>query len=134
MFPAMVTLLVVMLLSALSARIAQDTGLSAAQRIDRQMARQRAESALQLAAAALGAGEPASHDASSDASIEEVVLSELAELADLPLILQRVTATGHGLHARVRLQADYAVDGCESADDDPCLPRVRRIAWRELPD
>ncbi len=130
LFPAIVTLLVVMLLAAASARISQDTGLAAAQRMDSHMARQRAEIALQHAAAALGTGEPVP----SDALVEEVALCEQAELGDLPLVLQRVTATGYGHQARVRLQADYAVDGCESADEEPCLPRVRRIAWRELPD
>lgn len=130
LFPALVTLMVVMLLAVSSARISQDTGLAAAQRIDRQMARQRAEIALQRAAAALGAVEPVSNDA----LVEEVTLSEQSELGDLPPILHRVTASGYGRQVSIRLQADYAVDACESADDDPCLPRVRRVAWRELPD
>jgi hypothetical protein len=47
--------------------------------------------------------------------------------------LLRVTAAGESGRSLVRLQADYAIAGCEGAHDDPCTPRVRRIALRELP-
>jgi Tfp pilus assembly protein PilX len=127
-FPAIVALLVVMMLAASSARIAQDAGLSAAQRMDLQLARHRADRALRRAAIALvNSDSPA-----SDVVIDELTISEQAELGDLPLLLYRLTVSGQGHQASVRVQADYVLDGCESEEDDPCTPRVRRIAWREL--
>ena len=128
LFPAIVTLLVVMMLAASSARLAQDTSLLAEQRIDGQLARQRAEIALQRLSATLAHDQPAA----SVGPIEAIRISDQAELGELPLTLYRVTVTGQGHRVIVRVQADYAVDGCESADDDPCTSRVRRIAWREL--
>jgi hypothetical protein len=128
LFPAIVTLLVVMTLAASSARLAQDTSLLVEQRIDGQLARQRAEIALQRITATLVDDQPAA----DIGSIEAIRISDQAELGDLPLMLYRVTTSGQGHRVIVRVQADYAVDGCESADDDPCMSRVRRIAWREL--
>ncbi len=129
LFPSLVALMVVMMLALSSARLSQDAAMSAAQRMDRQLARHRGELALRRAAAALAAGEPSGSDVSS----EEVPISGQAELGDLPLVLHRVTAIGAGQQVNVRVQADFAIDGCDSADDDPCSPRVRLIAWRELP-
>lgn len=130
LLPASVTLVVVMMLAAASARVAQDAGLSSALRLERQLARQRADFRLRRIAAKLAVEE----SESGDVSIEEVAVSEQAELGDLPQVLHRVTVIGQAFQGRIRLQADYALDGCESEDDDPCAPRVRRIAWRELPD
>ncbi len=128
LFPALASMLLVMMLAVSSVRVVQDAGLLAAQRRDAHMARQRADLVLHRMAAALAAEEPTA----DEAAIEEVPTSDQAELGDLPLLLHRVTVTGRGHQARVRLQADYAVDGCESEDDEPCVPRVKRIAWREL--
>lgn len=128
LFPALVTLLIVMMLAVSSARVSQDAGLSAAQRMQAQLARQRAESALRRAVSNLVANEIVA----SDVSVEQVDISGQAELGDLPMQLHRVTAIGQVHQTSVRLQADYAIDGCASGDDDPCTPRVRRIAWREL--
>ena len=128
LLPAIVMLLVVMMLAASSARVVQDAGLSTALRTDRDLARQHAEMALRRAATSLADGDAPD----GDVSVDEVPVSELAELGDLPLTLYRLTVTGQTHQSRIRLQADYAVDGCESEHDDPCQPRVRRIAWREL--
>jgi hypothetical protein len=124
----MVTLLVVLMLAASSARIAQDAGLSAAQRMDLQLARQRADRALRRAAFALASGD----GSVSEVDISDVAISEQAELGDLPMLLYRLTVTSHGYQSSIRVQADYVLDGCESEEEDPCTPRVRRIAWREL--
>lgn len=128
-FPALVTLVLVMMLVMSSLRVTQDTGLATAQLNDAQLARQRAEGALLRAASLLASGE----SVIAAVSIEQLEISGQAELGDLPLQLHRVTAVGQGHQARIRLQADYVIDGCESEHDDPCAPRVRRIAWRELP-
>ena len=129
LLPAIVALLVVMWFATSSGRVVQDAGLSVAERTDRELARQQAEFALRRAAEALVNDEALS----GEVSVDEVPVSEHAELGDLPLTLQRLTATGQSHQSRIRLQADYAIDGCESEHDDPCQPRVRRIAWRELP-
>ena len=127
-FPALVTLLIVMMLAVSSARISQDAGLSAAQRMNGQLARQRAERALRRGVDKLMVNETAE----SDVTIEQVAISGQAELGDLPMQLYRVTAIGQVHQNSVSVQADYAIDGCASEDDDPCTPSVRRIAWREL--
>jgi len=77
-------------------------------------------------------------------------VADNAELSDLPLQIVRITAIGKYASVRVRLQADYAIDQCafESDNDandhnnannnaninDACHGRIRRIAWRRLPD
>lgn len=73
-----------------------------------------------------------SSDISGQPTIETLPTAADAELSGLPLTLQRVTVTGEWRGVRVRLQADFVVDGCESVDDEDCIPRVRRIAWRQL--
>ena len=90
--------------------------------------------ALGRAAATYGQADADRAAAADEALIvEQVPSADRGEIADLPLQLLRVTATGESGRSLVRLQADYAVDGCEDPDDDPCTPRVRRIAVRELP-
>lgn len=134
LLPALMAMLAVMLAAAGASVIVRDGGLIAVQHVDRQLARQRAEAALRRAAAIHGQA-----DADGTATDEEAVMVEYVpsadrgEIADLPLQLLRVTATGESGHSLVRLQADLAVDGCEDAGGDPCTPRVRRIAVRELP-
>jgi len=91
-------------------------------------------------------------------SVAYLNVAEHAELSDLPLQIVRITAVGKYASVRVRLQADYAIDQCADesyADDytdnhindytntnnifntstnDTCHGRIRRIAWRRLPD
>lgn len=129
LFPALMTLVIVMMLAASSTRLAQDAGLLAAQRTDGQLARLLADHALRRAAADLSAH----GGAVNEVVVDEVAISEQAELSDLPLQLHRLTATSQGHQAPIRLQADYALVGCDTEYDAPCTPRVRRIAWRELP-
>ncbi len=135
LLPALLAMVAVVLAAAGAASIVRDGGLAQSRHADHQLARMRAEAALRRAAAGLGETHAAADSlARADAAIriDEVASSDTAELADLPLQLLRVTATGESGRIRVRVQADYAIDGCESAHDDPCTPRVRRIAWREL--
>lgn len=93
-------------------------------------------------------------------SVAYLNVAEHAELSDLPLQIVRITAVGKYASVRVRLQADYAIDQCAAesdgdADDyadnhindhtntnnifntstnDTCYGRIRRIAWRRVPD
>ena len=129
LLPALMTLVVVMMLAVSSARLAQDAGLLVAQRVDGQLARLHADHALRRAADHLSAHAAASNQV----VVEEVAISEQAELSDLPLQLYRVTVASQGHQTLIRLQADYALVGCDSEEDAPCTPRVRRVAWRELP-
>lgn len=129
LLPTLFALLVILIYSAASSRIVQDGGLLLSQRADRLLALQRAETELAHASSRLAYG---GNDA-LNATLEILPSAADAELDELPLLLHRVTVTGEAGSVRVRLQADYAVDGCESADDDDCVARVRRIAWRQLP-
>lgn len=129
LFPALMALVLVMMFATSSARLTQDAGLSAVQRSDGQLARLQADVALQKAAADL----PSLGLASKTALVEERAISDQAEMSDLPLQLLRVTVASEVHQSMIRLQADYALDGCASEYDSPCTTRVRRIAWRELP-
>jgi Tfp pilus assembly protein PilX len=129
LLPSLFALLIILIYSAASSRIVQDDGLLVSQRADRLLALQRAETELAHATSQLAHG---GNDA-LNAALEILPSAADAELDELPLLLHRVTVTGEAGSARVRLQADYAVDGCESAHDDDCVSRVRRIAWRQLP-
>jgi hypothetical protein len=142
LLPALIAMLAVTLAAAAAAFIVRDGGLATARHIDRQLAHQRAETALGRAAVVFGVpldGVTAVTEidgpvlAAGAVTVELVASADRGEIADLPLQLMRVTATGESGRSLVRLQADYAVDGCEAAHDDPCTPRVRRIALRELP-
>jgi hypothetical protein len=138
LLPALLALCAVMLAVAGAARMVRDGGLVTAQHVDHQLARARAETALRRTATRFAqaealADDPAVADGAGTVTVEEVPSSDQGEIADLPLHLLRVTAAGESGRSLVRLQADYAIDGCEGAYDDPCTPRVRRIALRELP-
>jgi Tfp pilus assembly protein PilX len=136
LLPALLALCAVMLAVAGAARMVRDGGLATAQHVDHQLAWVRAETALRRTATRFAQADALADDfAAADAAVtvEEVLSSDQGEIADLPLYLLRVTAAGESGRSRVRLQADYAIDGCEGAHDDPCTPRMRRIALRELP-
>lgn len=137
LLPSLVVLFAVLLLTLASGQQGRDAALLASQQADRQLAWRRAEAALAQSAAALaadaaGVPDPAPVGRDIDTRIEMLPGAANAELGELPLNLQRVTATGEAGRTRVRLQADYAIDGCESAHDEGCRPRLRRIAWRQL--
>ena len=95
-------------------------------------------------------------------SVAYLNVADHAELSDLPLQIMRITAVGKYASVRVRLQADYALDQCAAESDndandqnnannnvnsnfnsnfnsnsnanDACHGRIRRIAWRRLPN
>ena len=136
LLPSLVVLFAVLLLTLASGQQWRDAALLASQQADRQLAWRRAETALARSAAALAADAAGMPDEALgdvvDTLIETLPSAANSELGELPLKLQRVTATGEAGRTRVRLQADYAIDGCESAHDEGCTPRLRRIAWRQL--
>lgn len=137
LMPSLFALLAVLMLTASAGRLAQDASLLASQQADRLIALQRAEIALAHAAEFLAGDMASAADSGGngdwDGMIETLPSADDAELGELPLELRRVTVSGAGGSARVRLQADFAVDLCESAYAEACVARVRRIAWRQLP-
>jgi hypothetical protein len=72
--------------------------------------------------------------------IEQLAVSQSAELSDLPLSVFRISAVGRAAQLSVRLEADYAMDACDGGSEEnenqdqaiTCTPRIRRIAWRRL--
>ncbi len=132
LLPGLIALLIVMLLSTASSRLVAEGTWSAVQRIERVQLRERAERELARVAKALAIGADAG--TGTGMVVEQVASSSAAEAGELPLLFYRVTTTARGRTSMVKLQADYAVDGCESRYDDPCQARVRRIACGELAD
>ncbi len=132
LIPALFSLLAAMLFSVGASRSVQDAGLQMSQQVERLLALQRAELGLARVAEFLASSDADGEVGEWGAQMETVPSASNPELQDLPLTLQRVTVTGEERGTRVRLQADYAVDGCESTYDDHCVSRVRRIAWRQL--
>lgn len=130
--PALIAMLVVLMVTTGSAFLSQDSLLAAGRRADRQLALERAEAMLQHEAAVL-AGQTDGDGGDPAVEHADIRSSPFTELNELPLVLHRLTAVGRGRQVMVRLQADYAIEGCVSAYDDGCQPRLRRIAWRELP-
>lgn len=136
LMPALIALFAVMLAAVGAASMVRDGGLAAVQQADRQLARHLAEAALARMAATLeevgvaGDGVPEVEDG---IAIEAVPTDDRGEIGDLPLQIRRVTAVAQNGRSLVRLQEDYAVQGCESSHDDPCRQQARRVAWRELP-
>lgn len=134
----------VMLLASASAQLVRDAALSQAQWEQQQQAVSRAELRLMQSAADLlkFADEQSGMEPSSqqEVVVEQLAVSQSAELSDLPLNIFRVSAVGRKSQLSVRLEADYAMDACdgdseENEDQDQattCTPRIRRIAWRRL--
>ncbi len=122
----------VMWLTAGAGRLVQDASMQISQQSERLLALQRAEAALARTAASLRSTDTDVYADGGEVQVETLASASDAELQELPLMLQRVTAVGEERGTRIRLQADYAVDGCESAHDEHCVARVRRIAWRQL--
>lgn len=133
LMPSIIAFVVALLFSVAARGVAQESSLAMSQQAARLMAFQLAEVRLAQVASLLSASEPADDDIQALGSVENVLSSPSAELQDLPLTMQRITVVGASGVIQVRLQADFVVDGCESAHDVGCVPRVRRIAWRQLP-
>ncbi len=140
LLPSLVVFFAVLLFAAASGQQSRDAGLLASQQADRELAWRRAETALARSAASLvadvaNAPDDGGDDGDGDRAgprIETLPSAADSELGELPLNLQRVTAAGEAGTAQVRVQADYAIDGCEDAHDEACRPRIRRLAWRQL--
>ncbi len=134
----------VMLLVSASAQLVRDAALSQAQWEQQQQAVSRAELRLMQSAAGLLqiADEQSGSESGSEQEVhvEQLVVSQSAELSDLPLSVFRVSAVGRTSQLSVRLEADYAMDACDGGSEEnenedqaiTCTPRIRRIAWRRL--
>ncbi len=134
--PSVFALLTALLFSVGAGVIAQESRLSMAQQAARLLAWQRAELLLTQAADMLavdGANGAGRGDPSWRGDIEMLPVAQDGSESELPPMLQRVTVVGESGTVRVRLQVDFAVYGCESALDAACVPRVARLAWRQLP-
>lgn len=131
--PILFALFAALLLSFAAGRSLQDSGLLMSQQASRLLAMQRAQWRLDQAALIV-AGQAAVAGMDQWAgTIETLPIVDNAELPDLPLQMQRVTVVGEGGSVRIRLQADFVVTDCDSEQDEPCMPRARQIAWRQLP-
>ena len=134
----------VMLLASASAQIMRDAALSQAQWEQQQQAMSRAELRLMQSAAGLLKSVDEQPGIESgleqEVLIEQLAVSQSAELSDLPLSVFRISAVGRAAQLSVRLEADYAVDACDQDEDKDelenqaitCTPKIRRIAWRRL--
>ena len=148
LFPSALASAMVMLLASASAQIMRDAALSQTQWEQQQQAMSRAELRLMQSAAGLLKSVDEQPGIESgleqEVLIEQLAVSQSAELSDLPLSIFRISAVGRAAQLSVRLEADYAMDACdggseenENQDQDQgqaitCTPRIRRIAWRHL--
>ena len=146
LLPSVLASTMVMLLASASAQLVRDAALSQAQWEQQQQAISRAELQLMQSAADLlkFADEQSDMELGSEQEVhvEQLAVSQSAELSDLPLSIFRISAVGRVSQLSVRLEADYAMDACdggseenENEDQDQvttCTPRIRRIAWRRL--
>lgn len=132
LLPAMIAMLVASLVAAASACLVQDSALAAARQANRVLAREQAEAALARSAAMLVV-RAAGHTGHTEVSPGDIPAPRFSQMGPTQASLHRLTAVGESSRHRVRLQADYAITGCDFAGEPSCRPRVRRIAWRELP-
>ena len=144
LLPSVLASTMVMLLASASAQLVRDAALSQAQWEQQQQAISRAELQLMQSAADLlkFADEQSGMEPSSqqEVVVEQLAVSQSAELGDLPLSIFRISAVGHVSQLSVRLEADYAMDACDGGSEEnenqdqaiTCTPRIRRIAWRRL--
>lgn len=144
LLPSVLASTMVMLLVSASAQLVRDAALSQAQWEQQQQAVSRAELRLMQSAAGLLqiADEQSGSESGSEQEVhvEQLVVSQSAELSDLPLSVFRVSAVGRTSQLSVRLEADYAMDACDGGSEEnenedqaiTCTPRIRRIAWRRL--
>ena len=146
LLPSALASTMVLLLASASARLVQDTALSHAQWEQQQQAMSRAELRLMQSAAGLlvFSGEQSEMEPGSEQEVlvEQLAVSQSAELSDLPLSIFRISAVGRVSQLSVRLEADYAIEACDGGSEEnenenenqatTCTPRIRRIAWRRL--
>jgi hypothetical protein len=144
LLPSALASAMVMLLASASAQLVRDAALSQAQWEQQQQAMSRAELRLIHSAARLLKSVDAQSGIESGSEqevlVEQLAVSQSAELSDLPLSVFRISAVGRAVQLSVRLEADYAVDACDQDEDKDelenqaitCIPRIRRIAWRRL--
>lgn len=142
LLPSALASTMVLLLASASARLVQDTALSHAQWEQQQQAMSRAELLLIQSAAGLLqiSDEQSASEAGSaqEVRIEQLAISQSAELSDLPQTIFRISAVGRVSQLSVRLEADYAIEACDGGSEEnenqaiACTPKIRRIAWRRL--
>ena len=144
LLPSALASAMVMLLASASAQIMRDAALSQAQWEQQQQAMSRAELRLMQSAAGLLKSVDEQPGIESgleqEVLIEQLAVSQSAELSDLPLSIFRISAVGRAAQLSVRLEADYAMDACDGGSEEnenqdqeiTCTPRIRRIAWRRL--
>jgi hypothetical protein len=144
LLPSALASAMVMLLASGSAQIMRDAALSQAQWEQQQQAMSRAELRLMQSAAGLLKSVDEQPGIESgleqEVLIEQLAVSQSAELSDLPLSVFRISAVGRAAQLSVRLEADYAMDACDGGSEEnenqdqaiTCTPRIRRIAWRRL--
>ncbi len=144
LLPSALASAMVMLLASASAQLVRDAALSQAQWEQQQQAMSRAELRLMQSAAGLLKSVDEQPGIESgleqDVLIEQLAVSQSAELSDLPLSIFRISAVGRAAQLSVRLEADYAIDACDGGSEEnenqdqaiTCTPRIRRIAWRRL--
>ena len=144
LLPSVLASTMVILLASASAQLVRDAAMSQAQWEQQQQAMSRAELQLMQSAADLlkFADEQSGMEPSSqqEVVVEQLAVSQSAELSDLPLNIFRISAVGRVSQLSVRLEADYAMDACDGGSEEnenenqaiTCTPRIRRIAWRRL--
>ena len=144
LLPSALASAMVILLASASAQIIRDAALSQAQWEQQQQAMSRAELRLMQTAAGLLKSVDEQPGIESgleqEVLIEQLAVSQSAELSDLPLSVFRISAVGRAAQLSVRLEADYAMDACDGGSEEnenqdqaiTCIPRIRRIAWRRL--
>jgi hypothetical protein len=146
LLPSALASAMVMLLASASAQLVRDAALSQAQWEQQQQAMSRAELRLMQSAAGLlvFAGEQSEMEPGSEQEVlvEQLAVSQSAELSDLPLTIFRISAVGRVSQLSVRLEADYAIEACDGGSEEnenenenqaiTCTPKIRRIAWRRL--
>jgi len=142
LLPSALASAMVMMLASASAQLVRDAALSQAQWERQQQAMSRAELRLMQSAAGLlvFADEQSEMEPGSEQEVlvEQLAVSQSAELSDLPLSIFRISAVGRVSQLSIRLEADYAMEACDGGSEEnenqaiTCTPRIRRIAWRRL--
>jgi hypothetical protein len=144
LLPSALASAMVMMLASASAQLVRDAALSQAQWEQQQQAMSRAELRLMQSAAGLlvFADEQSEMEPGSEQEVlvEQLAVSQSAELSDLPLSIFRISAVGRVSQLSIRVEADYAMEACDGVGEEnenenqaiTCTPRIRRIAWRRL--
>lgn len=138
LLPSTLAVMMVVLLAGASSQLVEDAALSSTQLMHRQLAMARAGARLSVGSAALAAHlqQQADTDGATILSVPDLVVEQIkpddgAELGDLPMDLYRLTSTGRTAQTIVKLQADYAMNPCDT-EQGGCITGIRRVAWRSL--